>query len=102
MPTASIIPCSPVSRTGNIRRTRNCPPENAPSRELGVSRPVLRAALYRPREEGLIFSRQGVGSYVRIPVNAPVGFAWVETLADIQRCYEFAETFETKAARLAA
>lgn len=78
------------------------PPENALSQEFGVSRPVLRAALDRLREEGLIYSRQGAGSYVRIPVSAPVGYARVETLADIQRCYEFRMIVESEAASLAA
>ncbi|WP_146586023.1 FadR/GntR family transcriptional regulator [Puniceibacterium confluentis] len=87
---------------GEYPTNQKLPPENALSLEFGVSRPVLRAALDRLREEGLIYSRQGAGSYVRIPINAPVGFARVETLADIQRCYEFRITLETKAARLAA
>lgn len=87
---------------GEYPANQKLPPENALSAEFGVSRPVLRAALDKLRDEGLIYSRQGAGSYVRIPVNAPVGFARVETLADIQRCYEFRLTIEIEAARLAA
>jgi GntR family transcriptional regulator, transcriptional repressor for pyruvate dehydrogenase complex len=87
---------------GEYPSNQKLPPENALSQEFGVSRPVLRAALDRLREEGLIYSRQGAGSYVRVPITAPVGFARVETLADIQRCYEFRITIETDAARLAA
>ncbi len=87
---------------GDYPTNQKLPPENALSQDFGVSRPVLRAALDRLRDEGLIYSRQGAGSYVRIPVNAQVGYAKVETLADIQRCYEFRITLETKAARLAA
>jgi len=87
---------------GEYPANQKLPPENALSAEFGVSRPVLRAALDRLREEGLIYSRQGAGSYVRIPVNAPVGYARVETLADIQRCYEFRLTIEAQAANLAA
>lgn len=87
---------------GEYPANQKLPAENALSQEFGVSRPVLRAALDRLREEGLIYSRQGAGSYVRIPVNAPVGYARVETLADIQRCYEFRITIETQAAELAA
>ena len=87
---------------GEYPANQKLPPENALSVEFGVSRPVLRAALDRLRDEGLIYSRQGAGSYVRIPVNAPVGYARVETLADIQRCYEFRLTIEAQAACLAA
>ncbi|OCX67280.1 GntR family transcriptional regulator [Thioclava sp. SK-1] len=87
---------------GEYPANQKLPAENALSQEFGVSRPVLRAALDRLREEGLIFSRQGAGSFVRIPVTAPVGYARVETLADIQRCYEFRIVLETQAAELAA
>ena len=67
-----------------------------------MSRPVLRAALERLREQGLIHSRQGAGSYVREVKTVPLGFARVETIADIQRCYEFRICIETMASRLAA
>ena len=87
---------------GEYEVNQKLPPENALSLEFGVSRPILRAAMERLRDDGLIYSRQGAGSYVRLPVNAPVGFARVETLADIQRCYEFRLSLEADAARLAA
>lgn len=87
---------------GEYEVNQKLPPENALAQEFDVSRPILRAAMERLREEGLIYSRQGAGSYVRLPVNAPVGFARVETLADIQRCYEFRLSLEGDAARLAA
>ena len=70
--------------------------------EFGVSRPILREALERLREQGLIHSRQGAGSFVREVRSVPLGFARVETIADIQRCYEFRICIETMAARLAA
>ncbi len=87
---------------GEYPANQKLPAENALSQEFGVSRPVLRAALDRLREEGMIYSRQGAGSFVRLPVSAPVGFARVETLADIQRCYEFRIVVESESARLAA
>lgn len=64
-----------------------------------VSRPVIREALQRLREEKLIFSRRGAGSFVRSPDARPprqeaFGFAPAETVADIQRCYEFRLTIE--------
>ena len=67
-----------------------------------MSRPILREALERLREQGLIHSRQGAGSFVREIRSVPLGFARVETIADIQRCYEFRICIETMAARLAA
>lgn len=87
---------------GEYPANQKLPAETALASEFGVSRPVLRAAMDRLRDEGMIYSRQGAGSYVRIPVTAQVGFAKVETLADIQRCYEFRLVIEVEAARLAA
>ncbi len=87
---------------GDYPTNQKLPAENALAQEFGVSRPVLRTAMDRLREESLIYSRQGAGSYVRLPVSAPMGFAKVETLADIQRCYEFRLVIETEAAQLAA
>jgi GntR family transcriptional regulator, transcriptional repressor for pyruvate dehydrogenase complex len=87
---------------GDYPANQKLPTEMELSQEYGVSRPILRAALERLREERLVYSRQGAGSYVRASIGAPVGFSRVETLADIQRCYEFRLTLETKAAALAA
>jgi GntR family transcriptional regulator, transcriptional repressor for pyruvate dehydrogenase complex len=68
-----------------------------------VSRPVVRAALDRLRREGAIVSRQGAGSFVRPRGTSPaLGFAPVESIADIQRCYEFRLTIEPDAASHAA
>nr|WP_183317378.1 FadR/GntR family transcriptional regulator [Chelatococcus caeni] len=89
--------------SGDYPANQKLPPEKQLSQEFDVSRPVLRAALERLRSEGLIYSRQGAGNFVRAPQQeAPLGFARVETIADIQRCYEFRLTIEPDAARLAA
>lgn len=87
---------------GDYPANLKLPPEMVLAKEFGVSRPVLRSALERLRNEGLVYSRQGAGSYVRASGATPVGFSRVETLADIQRCYEFRLTIETEAAALAA
>jgi GntR family transcriptional repressor for pyruvate dehydrogenase complex len=87
---------------GDYPANQKLPPEKTLAEEFGVSRPVVRAALERLREQGLIHSRQGVGSYVREVRSAPLGFAPIETIADIQRCYEFRICIETTAAALAA
>jgi GntR family transcriptional repressor for pyruvate dehydrogenase complex len=87
---------------GDYPANQKLPPEKTLSEEFGVSRPVVRAALERLREQGLIHSRQGAGSYVRQVKSPALGFARVETIADIQRCYEFRICIETMASALAA
>lgn len=87
---------------GDYPVNQKLPSEHVLSEELGVSRPVLRSALEKLRAEGVIYSRQGAGNFVRASISNPVGFARVETLADVQRCYEFRITIETAAAELAA
>lgn len=87
---------------GDYPVNQKLPSEHQLSEEFGVSRPVLRTALEKLRAEGVIYSRQGAGNFVRASTTNPVGFARVETLADVQRCYEFRITIETQAARLAA
>jgi GntR family transcriptional regulator, transcriptional repressor for pyruvate dehydrogenase complex len=87
---------------GDYPTNSRLPPEVSLSEDFGVSRPVLRTALERLRSEGLIYSRQGAGSYVRAPQGQALGFAKVETIADIQRCYEFRINLETEAAGLSS
>lgn len=79
------------------------PSEHDLAGRFRVSRPVVRAALDRLRREGAIVSRQGAGSFVRArPARPALGFAPVESIADIQRCYEFRLTLEPEAAFHAA
>ena len=79
------------------------PSEADLGRRLGASRPVVREALARLRDDGIIASRQGSGSYVqRRPDAAVLRFVPVASIADIQRCYEFRVGLEGAAAALAA
>jgi GntR family transcriptional regulator, transcriptional repressor for pyruvate dehydrogenase complex len=79
------------------------PSETELSRRFGASRPVVREALARLRDDGIIVSRQGSGSYVkRRPDNAVLQFVPVGSIADIQRCFEFRVGLEGAAAELAA
>ncbi|MEL6521081.1 MAG: FadR/GntR family transcriptional regulator [Pseudomonadota bacterium] len=79
------------------------PTEQALCEEFQVSRPVLRQALKQLREDGVIVSRQGSGSYVqRRPDGAMLDFAPVGSIADIQRTFEFRAAIEGEAAYIAA
>ena len=69
-----------------------------------VSRPIVREALGRLRKQGVVYARQGAGNFVAAPSRgtAAVGYAPVETIGDIQRCYEFRLALEPQAAFYAA
>ena len=68
-----------------------------------VSRPIVREALSRLREDGLVRSQRGAGSYVECrPDRAMLDFAPLESLADMQRCFEFRAALEGESARMAA
>jgi GntR family transcriptional repressor for pyruvate dehydrogenase complex len=89
--------------SGELSQHKRLPSEHELAEEYGVSRPVVRSALGRLRTDGLIYSRQGSGSYVRVGGHEPVvGFGPVGTIADIQRCYEVRISFERDAAYYAA
>ncbi len=88
---------------GEYAEEERLPGENALAGQFDVSRPVIRAALKRLRDEGLVTSRQGSGSYISTTVvPKPLAFQPLETIADLQRCYEFRLTIEPAAAALAA
>ncbi len=83
------------------------PPETELAREIGVSRPVLRKALARLRDEGRLFSRRGSGNYVqpRVIVEPPVaefGALSIQTVQDMKRCMRFRQIVEAAAAEDAA
>lgn len=79
------------------------PSETSLATEFDVSRPIVRQALARLRDDDLLTSRQGSGSWVkRRPDEAVLRFAPLAGLNDVQRCFEFRLGFEGKAAALAA
>lgn len=89
--------------SGEIPVGAKLPTEHALSDQLAVSRPVLRQALKQLREDGVIVSRQGSGSFVqKRPEDAVLDFAPVGSIADIQRTFEFRAAIEGEAAYLAA
>jgi GntR family transcriptional repressor for pyruvate dehydrogenase complex len=90
-------------KNGEFAEDERLPGENALAAQFDVSRPVIRAALKRLRDERLVISRQGSGSYVSANAPAkPLAFQPLETIADLQRCYEFRQTIEPAAAAMAA
>ncbi|MEP4195508.1 MAG: FadR/GntR family transcriptional regulator [Aliishimia sp.] len=79
------------------------PTEHVLCEKLEVSRPILRQALKQLREDGVVVSRQGSGSFVRRrPDSAVLDIAPVGSIADIQRTFEFRAAIEGEAAFLAA
>lgn len=92
--------------TGVYGADERLPGEYDLAAQFDVSRPIVRGALERLRSEGLIYSRRGAGSFAKPPKPVAamqhLGFAPVETIADIQRCYEFRLTIEPEAAAYAA
>ncbi len=79
------------------------PPETRLAEQLEVSRPVVRQALQRLRDDGLIASRRGAGSFVlRRPAQDVYNYAPLGSIADIQRCFVFRIAVEGEVAALAA
>lgn len=79
------------------------PTEHALAAEFQVSRPIIRDALQRLRDQGMIYSRRGAGSFVREQgIREPLGFGQMENLSDLQHCYDFRLTIEPEAAAMAA
>ncbi len=91
-------------RSGNYPPDSRLPGEHELASIMGVSRPIVRDALGRLREEGMVYSRQGAGTFVSAQASPTTHLAYspVKTIADIQRCYEFRLTIEPVAAFFAA
>jgi DNA-binding FadR family transcriptional regulator len=79
------------------------PAEDVLAQSFGVSRPIVRAALSRLRDDGIVQSRRGSGSYIlRQPDRQLISFVPLESISDVQRCYEFRIDVEGAAAAWAA
>src|SRR5690606_17297078 len=90
-------------KSGAYGPNERLPTEHALAAEFQVSRPVVRDALQRLRDQGLIYSRRGSGSFVRNHgLKEPLGFGQLENISDLQYCYEFRLTIEPEAAAMAA
>ena len=90
-------------KSGAYNSDERLPTEHELAAEFEVSRPVIREALKRLRDQGLIYSRRGAGSFVRsVGLRQPLGFGQLENVADLLNCYEFRLTLEPAAAAAAA
>ncbi|MDQ2694793.1 MAG: FadR family transcriptional regulator [Pseudomonadota bacterium] len=87
---------------GEFPDNAKLPTEMALSKQFGVSRPVVREALERLRDEGIIYSRRGSGSYVMPKPAAKLHFTPITSIADVEKCFEFRAEIEGSVARLAA
>lgn len=88
---------------GEFAVNARLPSETDLAARFGASRPVVREALARLRDDGVIVSRQGSGSYVkRRPDVAVLKLSPGGSVDDIQRCFEFRHGLEGSAAALAA
>ena len=88
---------------GDFPRDCKLPTEFELCRRFGVSRPVVRGALAKLRDQGYVSSQQGSGTVVlRGPEAGAMRFPQVATVADVEHFYEFRIAVEGEAAQLAA
>jgi GntR family transcriptional repressor for pyruvate dehydrogenase complex len=91
--------------SGVLREGDRLPSEAEMASSFGVSRPVVREALTRLQQTGVIEVRWGAGSYVRDAENldaAEANFGPVESLDEVRASFEIRSAFEGRAAALAA
>lgn len=90
-------------QSGAYPQGTRLPTENDFASEFDVSRPVVRAALARLREAGLIVSRRGAGSFVEgAGVDHANAFRALGSIEDIMQYYNFRRLIESEAAAAAA
>ncbi len=90
-----------VSNT--LRRDERLPSENRIAAAFGVSRPVVREALRKLQEDGLVEARRGVGTFVRRrPPEKLIEYTAAGSVAGLMRAMEARITVENATARMAA
>ncbi|RCK43555.1 FadR/GntR family transcriptional regulator [Thalassospira profundimaris] len=89
--------------SGNLSEGTKLPSENEICASFGVSRPVVREALRKLQSDGLVYARQGVGSFVKKrPPQGLIEFGGVNDVAGLLRCFEARSAIEGATARMAA
>lgn len=94
--------------TGEFPEGLKLPTEHALCDRFGVSRPVIRSVMDRLRQEGVIETIRGSGSFVikggetSAAPEPPVTRYQVADISDIMECQETRQIFESEMAALAA
>jgi DNA-binding FadR family transcriptional regulator len=89
--------------SGTLAEGAKLPSENEICGSFGVSRPVVREALRKLQSDGLVYARQGVGSFVKKrPPQGLIEFGSVSDVAGLLRCFEARSAIEGTTARMAA
>jgi GntR family transcriptional regulator, transcriptional repressor for pyruvate dehydrogenase complex len=90
-------------RSGEYPVDSRLPTENELADWLGVSRPVVREALARLRNDGTVVSRRGSGTYVqKVQEVGEHSHPPLASISDMRRCLEFRISLEGEAAWHAA
>lgn len=86
-----------------LKQGERLPSENRLATAFGVSRPVVRVALRKLQEDGLVEARRGVGTFVRRrPPEKLIEYATAGSVAGLMRAMEARITVEHATARMAA
>jgi GntR family transcriptional regulator, transcriptional repressor for pyruvate dehydrogenase complex len=86
-------------RSGDYPIDSRLPTENELAEWLGVSRPVVREALARLRNDGVVVSRRGSGTYVqKIQEIGENNHPPLASISDMRKCLEFRISVEGEAA----
>jgi len=89
--------------SGDLPQHARPPSENEIAQLYKVYRTIVRKALERLRNDGLISSQQCSRSFVRVgPTQQVIGFGAMGSITDIQRCYEFRISIEANSVFYAA
>ncbi len=105
MKLSDIIHAKIASRiqSGEYAVESRLPTENDLAETLGVSRPIVREALARLRNDGIVVSRRGSGTYVQRAEGIPAReLTPLTSIADMRRCLEFRLSLEGECAWHAA
>jgi len=90
-------------KSGEYPIDTRLPTENELAEWLCVSRPIVREALARLRNDGVVVSRRGSGTYVqRVQQAGENSHPPLTSIADMRRCLEFRISVESEAAWHAA
>jgi DNA-binding FadR family transcriptional regulator len=88
---------------GDVAEGDRLPSEAEIGKMFGASRPVVRQALMQLQLDGLVYSRKGAGTFVRMRPPARLSdFAEPADIAGYLRSFEVRSALESEAARLAA